>query len=93
MSKKRSKQRSPRADQDKTRRKSCQLCRDKVDKVDYRDAGTLRRFMSERGKIRSRRITGCCRRHQTQLAGAIKRSRELALLPYVAEGYSGGSRK
>lgn len=85
MSKKRSKQRSPRAEHDKIRRKSCQLCRDKVDKVDYRDAGTLRRFMSERGKIRSRRITGCCRRHQTQLARAIKRSRELALVPYVAE--------
>ncbi len=46
----------------------------------------LRRFVSERGKIRSRRITGACRRHQSQVARAVKRARELALLPYVAEG-------
>jgi small subunit ribosomal protein S18 len=46
----------------------------------------LRRFVSDRGKIRSRRITGACRRHQNQVARAIKRARELALLPYVAEG-------
>ena len=45
----------------------------------------LRRFVSERGKIRSRRITGACRRHQSQIARAVKRARELALLPYVAE--------
>jgi len=50
----------------------------------------LRRFISDRGKIRSRRITGACRRHQSQVARAVKRARELALLPYVAEG-SGGS--
>jgi small subunit ribosomal protein S18 len=48
----------------------------------------LRRFVSDRGKIRSRRITGACRRHQNQVARAIKRARELALLPYVAEGGS-----
>jgi len=54
----------------------------------------LRRFISDRGKIRSRRITGACRRHQSQLARAIKRARELALLPYVADGASarGGER-
>jgi len=52
----------------------------------------LRRFISERGKIRSRRITGACRRHQSQVARAVKRARELALLPYVADtaGGSGG---
>jgi len=52
----------------------------------------LRRFVSERGKIRSRRITGACRRHQSQVARAVKRARELALLPYVADtpGGSGG---
>jgi small subunit ribosomal protein S18 len=49
----------------------------------------LRRFISDRGKIRSRRITGACRRHQSQLARAVKRARELALLPYVAEGGGG----
>jgi len=56
--------------------------------VDYKDISLLRRFVSERGKIRSRRITGACRRHQSQVARAVKRARELALLPYVAEGGS-----
>jgi small subunit ribosomal protein S18 len=67
------------------RRKSCQYCRDKVDQVDYKDVTALRKFISDRGKIRSRRITGACRRHQNQIATAVKRARELALLPYVAE--------
>jgi small subunit ribosomal protein S18 len=68
------------------RRKPCPYCRDKIDQVDYKDIGTLRRMISDRGKIRSRRITGACRRHQSQIARAVKRARELALLPYVAEG-------
>jgi small subunit ribosomal protein S18 len=68
------------------RRKPCQHCRDKVDQVDYKDIPTLSKFVSDRGKIRSRRITGACRRHQNQIARAVKRARELALLPYVAEG-------
>ena len=67
------------------RRKSCPFCKDKIEQVDYKDAGTLRAFISERGKIRSRRITGACRRHQAQIATAVKRAREIALLPYVAE--------
>jgi len=67
------------------RRKSCQFCRDKVDVIDYKDFGTLRRAMSEKGKIRSARITGNCRRHQRQLAIAVKRARELGLLPYVSD--------
>ena len=67
------------------RRKPCPYCRDKVDFVDYKDIGALRRFISDRGKIRSRRITGACRRHQNQVATAVKRARELALLPYVSE--------
>jgi small subunit ribosomal protein S18 len=67
------------------RRKPCNFCRDKVDVVDYKDFPGLRRAMSEKGKIRSARITGNCRRHQRQLARAIKRARELGLLPYVAE--------
>ena len=53
--------------------------------VDYKDFPTLRRAMSEKGKIRSARITGACRRHQRQLAQAVKRARELGLLPYVAD--------
>ena len=67
------------------RRKPCTFCRDKVEVIDYKDFGTLRRAMSEKGKIRSARITGSCRRHQRQLAIAIKRARELGLLPYVAD--------
>ena len=67
------------------RRKPCPYCKDKVAQADYKDIETLRRFISERGKIRSRRITGACRRHQSQIARAVKRARELALLPYVAE--------
>ena len=70
------------------RRKPCPYCKDKIDQVDYRDIGALRRFISERGKIRSRRITGACRRHQAQIARAVKRARELALLPYVADARS-----
>ena len=66
------------------RRKSCHLCRDKVDQVDYKNIAQLRRYISEKGKIRSRRITGACRRHQLQVAGAVKRAREMALLPYVS---------
>ena len=67
------------------RRKPCPYCKDKIEQVDYKDVATLRRFVSERGKIRSRRISGACRRHQNQLATAVKRARELALLPYVAD--------
>ena len=57
----------------------------KVEQIDYKDLSTLHRFMSDRGKVRSRRVTGLSRRHQQQLALAIKRARELALLPYVGE--------
>jgi small subunit ribosomal protein S18 len=64
------------------RRKYCYFCKEDVEVVDYKDFGTLRRFMSERGKIRSRRTTGACRRHQRQVAVAIKRAREVGLLPY-----------
>jgi small subunit ribosomal protein S18 len=65
------------------RRKPCLFCKDKVEQVDYKDIATLGKFVSERGKIRSRRLTGACRRHQNQVAVAVKRARELALLPYV----------
>ena len=72
------------------RRKPCAFCRDKVEFVDYKDVATLRKFISDRGKIRSRRMSGACRRHQNQIATAVKRARELALLPYVAEPVGGG---
>jgi small subunit ribosomal protein S18 len=67
------------------RRKSCPYCKDKIEHADYKDVETLKRFVSDRGKIRSRRITGACRRHQSQIAAAVKRAREIALLPYAAE--------
>jgi len=65
--------------------KPCPFCRDKVDIVDYKDLASLRRAISDKGKIRSSRVTGACRRHQSQLATAVKRARELGLLPYVAD--------
>ena len=64
--------------------KSCHFCKDKVEEVDYKNVNQLRRYISEKGKIRNRRITGACRRHQRQVAVAVKRAREIALLPYVA---------
>ncbi len=67
------------------RRRNCYFCRDKIEDVDYKDLNQLRRYISERGKIRSRRITGACRRHQNQVSAAVKRAREMALLPYVGE--------
>ena len=70
------------------KRRNCFFCKDKVDEIDYKNVNQLRRYISEKGKIRSRRITGACRRHQSQVARAVKRARELALLPYVAEGGS-----
>jgi small subunit ribosomal protein S18 len=65
------------------RRRLCSFCKEKVDEVDYKNFLSLRRTLSEKGKIRSRRITGTCRRHQYQLTVAVKRAREVALLPTV----------
>ncbi|MBX6350883.1 MAG: 30S ribosomal protein S18 [Clostridia bacterium] len=67
------------------RRKVCAFCVDKIAFVDYKDTGRLRRYISERGKILPRRVTGNCARHQRQLTRAIKRSRYMALLPYTVE--------
>jgi small subunit ribosomal protein S18 len=80
----RTKRRRGGAQQSQTRRKNCFFCREKIDEVDYKNSNQLRRYMSEKGKIRSRRITGACRRHQRQVAVAVKRAREMALLPYVS---------
>ena len=76
-----------------TRRKPCYFCKEKVEEIDYKNYNQLRRYMSEKGKIRSRRISGACRRHQRQVAVAIKRAREMALLPYVAEGVEGSEHR
>ena len=67
------------------RRKVCAFCADKVTVIDYKDTAKLRRFLSERGKILPRRTTGTCAEHQRHLTTAIKRARQIALLPYVAE--------
>ena len=67
------------------RRKVCDFCADKIEMIDYKDTQRLRRYLSERGKIVPRRVTGTCARHQRQLTTAIKRARHLALLPYVTD--------
>ena len=65
--------------------KVCQFCVDKCEYIDYKDAAKLRRFISERSKILPRRTTGTCAMHQRQLTEAIKRARQIALLPFVTE--------
>ena len=65
------------------RRRSCYYCTEKIDDVDYKVGAVLKRFVSEKGKIRSRRVTGACRSHQRQISVAVKRAREMALLPYA----------
>ena len=67
------------------KRKVCFFCKDKIKDIDYKNSTQLRSFISDRGKIEPRRKTGTCARHQRLLAGAIKRARHLALLPYVSE--------
>lgn len=67
------------------RKKVCQFCADKSEHIDYKDTAKLRRFLSERGKILPRRTTGTCAAHQRELTEAIKRSRQIALLPYVMD--------
>jgi small subunit ribosomal protein S18 len=78
----------------KFKKKPCIFCKDRIDFVDYKDVNLLRRFMSDRAKIRARRVTGNCAQHQRDVALAIKLSRELALLPYAVRVTSsrGGGR-
>ena len=67
------------------RRKVCTFCVDKVEHIDYKDSAKLRRFVSERAKILPRRVSGTCARHQRELTVAIKRARQIALLPFVSD--------
>lgn len=67
------------------RKKVCAFCVDKNAKIDYKDVAKLRRFVSERGKIVPRRVTGTCAQHQREINTAIKRARHIALLPYVSD--------
>jgi small subunit ribosomal protein S18 len=69
----------------KGRRKVCAFCVDKVENIDYKDVARLRRYVSERGKILPRRLTGTCAHHQRQLTVAIKRARHIVLLPYTSD--------
>ena len=74
-----------RAMRPRKRKKVCAFCVDKVNNIDYKDTAKIRRFLSERGKILPRRTTGTCAAHQRDLTTAIKRARQIALLPYVAD--------
>lgn len=69
----------------RSKKKVCMFCVDKVESIDYKDTAKLRRYVSERGKIIPRRISGNCAKHQRQLTVAVKRARQIALLPFVAE--------
>ena len=76
---------APRRRRPAQRRKVCQFCVDKVEEIDYKDVAKLRRYITEKGKIISRRQTGTCARHQRALSTAIKRARYMGLIHYVGE--------
>ena len=65
-----------------TRKKYCQFCKDGVKYIDYKEVNLLRKYITDRGKIKPRRVTGACTQHQQDLAVAVKRAREMALVPY-----------
>lgn len=69
----------------RSKRKVCAFCVDKADSIDYKDIAKLRKFVTERGKILPRRISGTCANHQRQLTEAVKRARNIALLPFTTE--------
>src|ERR1700733_3806837 len=75
--------RAPKETGRRQKKKVCIFCKDRIDHIDYKDMNLLRKFMSDRGKIRARRVSGNCAQHQRKVAMAIKTSRELALLPYT----------
>jgi small subunit ribosomal protein S18 len=68
----------------KPKKKVCMFCKEKIAYVDYKDTMMLRKFISDRGKIRARRVSGNCRQHQRDVAIAVKNAREMALLPYTS---------
>ena len=76
------KEKDDKAWQKKAKRKVCIFCKDRVEYVDFKDVVTLRKFVSDRGKIRARRVSGNCAQHQRDVAAAVKNAREMALLPY-----------
>ena len=68
----------------KPKKKVCAFCKESAPAIDYKDTNLLRRFISDRGKIRARRVTGNCTQHQRHIATAVKNAREVALLPYTS---------
>ena len=78
------KEKDDKAWQKKQKKKVCIFCKDRIAYVDYKDVGLLKKFVSERGKIRSRRVSGNCSQHQRDVASAVKNAREMALLPFSA---------
>jgi small subunit ribosomal protein S18 len=68
----------------KVKKKVCAFCKEGAQRIDYKDTALLRRFISDRGKIRARRVTGNCTQHQRDIATAVKNAREVALLPYTS---------
>ena len=70
----------------KPKKKVCAFCKEKIDYIDFKDANMLRKFVSDRGKIQARRVTGNCVQHQRDVATAVKNAREMALLPYTSAG-------
>jgi small subunit ribosomal protein S18 len=79
----RERRRTPKDTGRRVKKKICIFCKEHIEWVDYKDVNLLRRFMSDRGKIRARRVSGNCSQHQRDVAVAIKTARELALLPYT----------
>ena len=71
------------------RRKYCQFCKGDAQYIDYKDTQLLRKYVTDRGKIKPRRVTGCCTQHQKDVANAVNRAREMALMPYVVPAISG----
>lgn len=78
--------RRPEQTRGRVKKRVCYFCTDRIDYIDYKDTAVLRKYMSERAKIRARRVTGNCPRHQREVAVAIKNAREMALLPYLGTG-------
>ncbi len=71
------------------RRKQCQFCKDDVEYIDYKDTQLLRKYVTDRGKIKPRRVTGACCQHQRDVANAVKRARIMALMPFTVPAVNG----
>ena len=75
--------------QKQPRRKFCQFCKEDAQYIDYKDTQLLRKYVTDRGKIKPRRVTGACTQHQRDIANAVKRARTMALMPYSVASVSG----